>query len=74
METDAGCKNTCATEKLNPYSNPKITLGEHYDIQIQAARERVEELCVAKAKLEAMQLLNHPYHQMTKLVNGAYSF
>lgn len=73
MDTNSGCKMVDPVAKANPYSNPKITLGEHYDIMITQARERVEELCVKKAKLEALQLLNHPYHQMRQLMDSYFS-
>lgn len=44
-----------STQKLNP-----VTIGEHLDRRIATARKNVEDLCVAKAKLEALNVLNHP--------------
>jgi hypothetical protein len=36
------------------------TLGEHLDRRIAAARKNVEDLCITKAKLEALNVLDHP--------------
>jgi hypothetical protein len=37
-----------------------VTLGEHLDRRIEVARKNVEDLCVTKAKLEALNVLDHP--------------
>ena len=59
----------CAVDRvLNPWSDPKLTLGEAMDINIKEARARVQELCVKKAKLEAMDWLNLPYQEVRKLI------
>ena len=52
----------------NPWANPNLTMGEAYDLHIKHAREHVEAMCVKKAKLEAMNLLSHPYRQMRELL------
>lgn len=36
------------------------TIGEHLDRRIAVARKNVEDLCVTKAKLEALNVLDHP--------------
>ncbi len=36
------------------------TLGEHLDRRIEVARKNVEDLCITKAKLEALNVLDHP--------------
>lgn len=46
------------------------TIGEVFDQRIEQARKTVERLCVQKAKLEALQMLNHPYVEMRDLING----
>jgi hypothetical protein len=46
------------------------TIGEVFDQRIESARKMVERLCVQKAKLEALQMLNHPYVEMRDLING----
>ena len=52
----------------NPWSDPKLTLGEACDIRIKEARQLVEKLCVQKAKLEAIDWLNLPYQEVRKLI------
>ena len=36
------------------------TIGEHLDRRIEVARKNVEDLCITKAKLEALNVLDHP--------------
>ena len=40
-------------------SRPR-TVGEKLDLQIAETRKHLEQLCVTKAKAEAMQMLDHP--------------
>jgi hypothetical protein len=37
-----------------------VTIGEHLDRRIEVARKNVEDLCITKAKLEALNVLDHP--------------
>lgn len=53
---------------VTPWANPKLTVGEAMDIQIKEARQRVQNLCVQKAKLEAMDWLSLHYHEVTNLL------
>lgn len=46
------------------------TVGEHFDEQIQMARQRLEELCIKKAKLEALGMINHPYPDLIALLTS----
>ena len=65
----AGISETDGCSRIdNPWSDPKLTLGEAMDINIKEARARVQELCVKKAKLEAMDWLNLPYQEVRKLM------
>ena len=41
-------------------SMPCRTVGEKLDLQIAETRKHLEQLCVTKAKAEAMQMLDHP--------------
>lgn len=46
------------------------SVGQCLDRQIEMARKRVEDLCIRKAKLEAMNMLNHPMAQLMYLLDG----
>lgn len=37
-----------------------MTIREELDRKIENAREHVEKLCITKAKLEALNVLDHP--------------
>lgn len=43
------------------------TVGEALDRAIELARNRVQELCVLKAKAEATQMLHHPVNFIHQL-------
>lgn len=53
--------NGCSSDikQVPPRAKPE-TLGEHLDRRIEVARKNVEDLCVTKAKLEALNVLDHP--------------
>ncbi len=53
---------------LSPWSDPKLTIGEAMDLSIKEVRAQVQELCVRKAKLEAMDWLNLPYQEVRRLL------
>lgn len=61
--------NQCSELTRNPWTDPKLTIGEAYDIRIKEARYAVEQLCIQKAKLEAIDWLKLPYHDTRKLIN-----
>lgn len=67
------CSNPCtdgtADRILNPWTNPKLTLGQTCDIRIKEARQVVEKLCIQKAKIEAMGWIDLPYHETRNLIN-----
>lgn len=54
---------------LNPWQNPKLTLGEAMDLRIKRAREEIERLCIQKAKLEVIDWLKLPYHDTMRLLD-----
>lgn len=39
---------------------PSVTIGAHLDANIAACRKRLEQLCIVKAKAEALQMLDYP--------------
>ena len=56
MDTPSNAK----CEPLKPHRR-EVTVGEALDERISAARKRVEQLCILKAKAEALNVLDHPY-------------
>ena len=58
--------NRCAVD-IAKQPTKHLTVGETMDEAIREAREKVERLCIRKVKLEAMNLLNHPYEELTNL-------
>jgi hypothetical protein len=63
----------CTEQQVNTVSRNTegrkiLTVEEYFDVQIQAARKHVEELCIKKAKLEALQLHKVPYDELHQLV------
>lgn len=46
--------------KVNPPLEVPLTVGKLLDHHIEVARQRVERLCVRKAKAEALNILDHP--------------
>jgi len=60
----------CVTDRIiNPWQNPKLTVGEAMDLRIKNAREEVERLCIQKAKLEVIDWLKLPYHDTMRLLD-----
>jgi hypothetical protein len=59
-----------ASMTINPWSNPKLTVGETFDLQIQQARKHVEALCIKKAKLEALNITPMPYRELSNLLEA----
>ena len=53
---------------INPWQNPKLTVGEAFDIRIQETRKHVEALCIKKAKLEALNITPMPYRELNNLL------
>jgi len=45
------------------------TVDQVFADQIEQARKAVETLCIKRAKLEAAGLSNHPYEELTSLLN-----
>jgi len=43
-----------------PKQSKPVTIGEQMDRRIETARKNVEALCITKAKLEALNVLDHP--------------
>jgi hypothetical protein len=43
-----------------PLRAKPVTIGETLDRRIEVARKNVEDLCITKAKLEALNVLDHP--------------
>jgi hypothetical protein len=53
--------NECSAKKSDP------TIKEVLDARIEQARKRVEELCIKKAKLETLNMLDMPWYQIQDL-------
>ena len=64
QETDG-----CASVRISPWNNPKLTVGEAMDLRIKDARQEVERLCIQKAKLEVIDWLKLPYHDTMRLLD-----
>lgn len=60
--------NETSTQCARPLKNP--TVEEYFDGQIQLARQRVEELCIKKAKLEALGMLDYTHNDLMVLLNS----
>jgi len=69
MNTQATDSDGCERVRVNPWQNPKLTMGEACDIRIKEARQLVEKLCIQKAKIEAMGWIDLPYHETRNLIN-----
>ena len=57
------CKAACAGTN----SMPPPTVGEKLDMQIAETRKALEQLCIIKAKAEAMQMLDYPMDFIRRL-------
>lgn len=59
------CSNSCAhygemaKDAVVPTARKIVTIRETLDRRIEAARKHVEDLCITKAKLEALNVLDH---------------
>lgn len=63
----------CGTIKAVPVRKPE-TVGEVLDDAIQSAREQVEQLCILKAKAEALNVLDYPHDFLQKLAFPHHPF
>ena len=66
-ETD-GCSQTVSGHVAQRI----VTVGDHLDNKIKCARQRVQELCVAKAKAEALGILDYPQEFIDQLSYGGF--
>ena len=48
------------------------TVGQTLDIRIKHARQLVEQLCITKAKAEALGILDYPQEFMTQIAYGMF--
>jgi hypothetical protein len=62
-------KETDGCTVAQPEPAPAYTVGEVYDKRIENARKMVEQLCVKKAKLEALNMLHMPYRELSELLD-----
>jgi len=53
-----------------PLRTKTETIGETLDRRIEVARKNVEDLCITKAKLEALNVLDHPVDLYEKILFG----
>lgn len=68
-ETDGGATNSSNTAIKGSHI---VTVGESLDNKIKCARQRVEELCVTKAKAEALGILDYPQEFIDQLSYGGF--
>ena len=59
-----GCSNSSVhygeAAGVSVSKSSPVTIRETLDSRIESARKNVEDLCVRKAKLEALNVLDHP--------------
>lgn len=67
-ETD-GCAIP-STVSSSPWENPKLTIGQACDLRIEQARVQVQRLCIHKAKLEVLNMLDMSHHELQQMLNG----
>jgi hypothetical protein len=48
------------------------TVGQSLDSRIKHARQQVEQLCIAKAKAEALGILDYPQEFVEQLAYGPF--
>jgi hypothetical protein len=48
---------------------PSLTVGEVLDERIADARKKLEAACVKKAKAEALQILDWPFDDLSRLLD-----
>lgn len=64
-----GCiKQTNVCKDATTLPQKPQTIGEQCDHMLVIARQKVLDLCIKKAKLEALNMLDHPYHEMMDLM------
>ena len=71
-----GC-NCTVTKEVGQTPAPKQkeeTVGEYLDKEIQDTRQRLERMCITKAKAEATQMLGYPINFIRNLVSPGYDF
>ncbi len=51
---------------------PVVTVGQRLDSKIQGARQRLHDLCVAKAKAEALGMLDYSQEFIDSLAYGPF--
>ena len=64
------CENQACAGLKQPYKSR--TVGEALDQQIEQARKWVEQLCIRKAKAEALNVLDHPFDFYVGLVDSPF--
>lgn len=65
------CSNGCSHNEAPveaPQKRAPRTIREALDRNIEDARKNVEDLCITKAKLEALNVLDHPVELYYKAV------
>lgn len=68
------CSSTSGMSPRDKASEPtKPTVKEHFDEMIENSRKTTERLCVNKAKLELLGLLDMPHQELQNLVGGWFN-
>lgn len=64
--TDSHNSNGCVIAK--PKRAEPVTVEEHLNERIESARKHVENLCIAKAKVETLGLLKYPHSELIDML------
>lgn len=67
---DIGVNDT--NGKSEAVAQKSRTVGQSLDVRIKRARQQVEQLCIAKAKAEALGILDYPQEFMEQLAYGPF--
>jgi hypothetical protein len=68
MSCSDSCKLTEASLPVKVPVRKPVTIRESLDDRIERARKNVEALCIVKAKLEALNVLDHPVDLYTEIL------
>ncbi len=61
-----------ANDRFGAVAREPLTVGQSLDSRIKHARQQVEELCITKAKAEALGVLDYPQKFIEQLAYGPF--
>ena len=68
------CDCTSTKEVGSIKKQKEETVGEYLNKEILQCRQRLERMCITKAKAEATQMLDHPVHFLRAILSPGYDF